>query len=321
MMHDAAPRVALLLAAIAVCAPAQAQNYPTRPIRYVVGFQPGGLNDIVARIIGQKLADTWGQPVIIDNRPGAGGNLGTELVAKSTPDGHTILNISTAQVISQSLYAKLGYSLERDLAPVALLVYTPLVVTVHNGIGAKTVSDLVAAAKTTKIVHASGGHGTISHLAGEMLKGAIGFNATHVPYKGNGPAVIDMMSGQANLLINGVPDLLPTIKSGRIRAIATMADKRHPNLPDVSTMAEQGHKDFVLGNWVGVVMPTGTPKPIIDKMYTELARQMKLPDVAEKIAQQGFDPAVSSPDDFARRIKSEIARFAKAVKESGARVD
>lgn len=312
-------RATLLAAASIACA--QAQNYPTRPIRYVVGFQPGGLNDIVARIIGQKLADTWGQSVIVDNRAGAGGNLGTELVAKSAPDGYTILNISTAQVISQSLYAKLGYNLERDLAPVALLVYTPLVVTVHNGINAKTVSDLVAASKTTKIVHASGGHGTISHLSGEMVKRAIGFNATHVPYKGNGPAIIDMSSGQANLLINGVPDLLPTIKAGRIRAIATMADKRHPNLPDVSTMAEQGHKDFVLGNWVGVVMPMGTPKPIIDKMYNELARLMKQPDVAEKIAQQGFDPALSSPEEFAKRIKSEIARFAKAVKESGARVD
>jgi tripartite-type tricarboxylate transporter receptor subunit TctC len=313
----------VLLAAVAVLTttPALAQNYPTRPIRYVVGFQPGGLNDIVARIIGQKLADTWGQPVIVDNRPGAGGNLGTELVAKSAPDGHTILNISTAQVISQSLYAKLGYSLERDLAPVALLVYTPLVATVHNGLPVKTMSDLITAAKTTKIVHASGGHGTISHLSGEMVKRALGFNATHVPYKGNGPAVIDMASGQANLLINGVPDLLPTIKAGRIRAIATFADKRHPNLPEVSTMAEQGHKDFVLGNWVGVVVPMGTPKPIIDKLYNELARQMKLPDVAEKIAQQGFDPALSSPADFAKRINVEIARFGKAVKESGARVD
>lgn len=314
-------RSVLVLLTTAIAGPVLAQNYPTRPIRYVVGFQPGGLNDIVARIIGQKLADVWGQPVIVDNRPGAGGNLGTELVAKSAPDGHTILNISTAQVISQSLYAKLGYSLERDLAPVALLVYTPLVVTVHNGIAAKTVSDLVAAAKTTKIVHASGGHGTISHLSGEMVKRAIGFSATHVPYKGNGPAIIDMSSGQANLLINGVPDLLPTIKAGRIRAIATMAEKRHQNLPDVSTMAEQGHKDFVLGNWVGIVVPMGTPKPIIDKLYGELAKQMKTPDVAEKIAQQGFDPALSSPADFAKRISAEIARFGKAVKESGARVD
>ena len=202
-----------------------------------------------------------------------------------------------------------------------LLAYTPLVVTVHNGIAAKSVRDLVAVAKSMKLVNASGGHGTISHLSGEMLKRAVGFDATHVPYKGNGPAIPDMMSGQAHLLINGIPDLLPAIKSGRVRAIAMMAEKRHAFLPDVSTMADQGYKDFVLGNWVGIVMPTGTPKPIIDKMYTEVARLMKLPEVAEKIVQQGFDPAVSSPDEFGKRIKVETARFAKAVKESGARVD
>ena len=313
--------VVLTVPALAGSAVAQVRNYPARPIRYVVAFAPGGVNDILARIVGQKLADSWGQPVIVDNRAGAGGNLGTELVAKSAPDGYTILNVSTAQVISQSLYAKLGYSLERDLAPVVLLAYTPLVVTVHNGIAAKTVSDLVAVAKSVKLVHASGGHGTISHLSGEMLKRAVGFDATHVPYKGNGPAIPDMMSGQAHLLINGIPDLLPAIKSGRVRAIAIMADKRHAFLPEVSTMVDQGYKDFVLGNWVGIVVPTGTPKPIIDKMYAEVARLMKLPDVVEKIVQQGFDPALSSPDEFGKRIKVEIARFGKAVKASGARVD
>jgi tripartite-type tricarboxylate transporter receptor subunit TctC len=229
--------------------------------------------------------------------------------------------VSTAQVISQSLYAKLGYSLERDLAPVVLLAYTPLVVTVHNGIAAKAVPDLVAVAKNIKLVNASGGHGTISHLSGEMLKRAVGFDATHVPYKGNGPAIPDMMSGQAHLLINGIPDLLPAVKSGRVRAIAIMADKRHAFLPEVSTMADQGYKDFVLGNWVGIVMPTGTPRPIVDKMYNEVARIMKQPDAMEKVVQQGFDVSVSSPEDFGKRIKVEIARFAKAVKESGARVD
>mgnify|MGYP003346074244 CR=1 FL=1 len=307
--------------ALAAVYSANAQNYPTRPIRYVVAFAPGGVNDILARIVGQKLADVWGQPVIVDNRPGAGGNIGTELVAKAAPDGHTIINVSTAQVISQSLYTRLGYNLERDLAPVVLLAYTPLVVTVHNGIAAKTVSDLVTVAKSMKLVNASGGHGTISHLSGEMLKRTVGFTATHVPYKGNGPAIPDMMSGQAHLLINGIPDLLPAIKSGRVRAIAMMAEKRHSFLPDVSTMAEQGYKDFVLGNWVGIEAPMGTPKPIIDKLYNEVARQMKAPDVVEKIVQQGFDVSVSGPADFANRINVEIARFGKAVKESGARVD
>ena len=314
-------RLSAALLTLATAAPGDAQNYPTRPIRYVVAFAPGGVNDILARIVGQKLSEAWGHPVIVDNRPGAGGNLGTELVAKSAPDGYTILNVSTAQVISQSLYAKLGYSLERDLAPVVLLAYTPLVVTVHNGIPVKAVSDLVSVSKSIKLVNASGGHGTISHLSGEMLKRAVGFNATHVPYKGNGPAIPDMMSGQAHLLINGIPDLLPAIKSGRVRAVAIMAEKRHNLLPEVSTMADQGYKDFILGNWGGIVMPSGTPKAIIDKMYGEVARQMKQPDVVEKVVQQGFDVSVSSPADFAKRIKVEVERFGKAVKESGARVD
>ena len=231
------------------------------------------------------------------------------------------MNISTVRVISQSLYAKLGYSLERDLAPAALLAYTPLVVTGHNGIGAKRVSDLVAAAKTTKIVRASGVPRRHQPFVRRDVKMHHRFDAMYVPYKGNGAAIVDMMSDQANLLINGVPDLLPTIKFGRIRALATMADKRHPNLPDVSTMAEQGHQDFVLGNWVGVVVPMGTPQPVIDQLYNELARWMNSPDVAAKIAQQGFDPALCSPAEFARRLKTEITRFAKAMKESGARID
>jgi len=309
--------------ALAVCpaATALAQDFPSRPIRYVVAFAPGGVNDILARIVSQKLTEALGQTVIVDNRPGAGGNLGTELVAKATPDGHTMLSVSTAQVISQSLYSKLGYNLERDLAPVVLLAYSPLIVTVHAGLNVRTVPELVAAAKTTKLVNASGGVGTISHLSGEMLKRSLGFEATHVPYKGNGPAITDMMSGQAHLLINAIPDVLSGIKSTRMRAIAIMAEQRHAFLPDVATMAEQGYKDFLLGNWVGVVVPTGTPKPVIDRLYAEMARVMKQPDVAERVAQQGFDPVVSAPDEFRKRIRSEVVRFGQAVKASGAKVD
>jgi len=302
-------------------APVAAQDFPSRPIRYVVAFAPGGVNDILARIVSAKLPEVIGQSVIVDNRPGAGGNLGTELVAKSAPDGYTMLNVSTAQVISQSLYAKLGYNLERDLAPVVLLAQSPLVVTVHGGMAARSVPDLVKEAKASMLVHASGGVGTISHLSGEMLKRALGFDATHVPYKGNGPATTDMMSGQAHILINAVADVLASVKSGRVRAIGIMADKRHPLVPDAPTLLEQGIKDFVLANWVGVVVPSATPKPIVDKLYTDIARVMKQPDVAERVVQQGFDPLVSPPDPFRARIRDEIARFGKAVKESGARVD
>lgn len=300
---------------------ANAQNYPARPIRYVVAFAPGGLNDLMARMVGQKLAEATGQPVIIDNRPGAGGNLGTELVAKSSPDGYTLLNISTAQAISATLYSKLGYNLERDLAPVALLGSSPLIIGIHPGVNARTVAEFAAASKQKPLSYASGGIGTISHLSGEMLKRALSFNMTHVPYKGAGPAVADIMGGQVQLMINAVPELFPAVKAGRMRCIGVMAEKRHSFLPDVPTLIEQGHKEFVMGNWVGIVTAAGAPNGAINKLSGEINRILKQPDIVEKLAQQGVDPVQSTPEAFGRHIRSEIARFGKAVKESGARVD
>lgn len=314
-------RVGVIAIASAASAWAHAQNYPARPIRYVVAFAPGGLNDIMARIVGQKLSESLGQPVIVDNRPGAGGNLATELVAKSTPDGYTIMNISTAQAISATLYSKLGYNLERDLAPVSLLGGSPLIIGIHPGVTARNVAELAAAAKQKKLSYASGGVGTISHLSGEMLKRALNFDMTHVPYKGAGPAINDVMGGQVQMMINAVPELFPSVKAGRMRCIGVMADKRHPFLPDVPTLAEQGHKEFVMGNWVGIVTAAGSPKGAIDKLSSEINRILKLPDVVERLTQQGVDPAQSTPDSFGRHIKAEVARFGKAVKESGARVD
>ena len=328
-MHAALPSFlhkpvmfALALAACAiVSASTHAQNFPKRPIRYVVAFAPGGLNDLMARMVGQKLSEATGQPVIIDNRPGAGGNLGTELVAKSSPDGYTLLNISTAQAISATLYSKLGYHLERDLAPVALLGSSPLIIGIHTGVSARNVAEFAAASKQKPLSYASGGVGTISHLSGEMLKRALGFDMTHVPYKGAGPAVADIIGGQVQLMINAVPELFPAVKAGRMRCIGVMAEKRHPFLPDVPTLIEQGHKEFVMGNWVGIVTATGTPKDAINKLSNEINRILKLPDIAEKLAQQGVDTIQSTPESFGRHIKAEIARFGKAVKESGARVD
>ena len=300
---------------------AQAADYPTRPIRYVVAFPPGGVNDAIARILSQRMSDTLGVPVIVDNRPGAGGNLGSELVAKAAPDGHTLLNISTAQAISQSLYAKLGYSLERDLTPVILLATSPLIVAIHPGVNARGVADLIAVSKIKPVRFSSGGIGTISHLSGEMLSRALGFEAIHVPYKGGGPATIDLISGQVQMMINAVTDIAPAAKAGRLRAIGTMADKRHPQLPEVATLPEQGYKDFVLSNWVGIVAPTGTPKARVQRLYTDIARIMKQPDIAERVVAYGFDAVVATPEQFSRHIQAEVIRFAKAVKESGARAD
>ncbi|HTD91049.1 MAG TPA: tripartite tricarboxylate transporter substrate binding protein [Burkholderiales bacterium] len=314
-------KLSVSLITLTACASVPAQNYPNRPIRYVVAFAPGGINDILARIVGQKLSEITGQSVIVDNRPGAGGNLGTELVAKSSPDGYTLLNISTAQAISATLYSKLGYNLERDLAPVALLGSSPLIIAIHPGVNARNVAEFAAASKQKPLSYASGGIGTISHLSGEMLKRALGFDMTHVPYKGAGPAIADLMGGQVQMMINAVPELFPTVKAGRMRCIGVMAEKRHPFLPDIPTLIEQGHKEFVMGNWVGVVAATGTPKDAISKLSTEINRIMKQPDVVEKLTQQGFDPVQSTPESFGRHVRAETARFGKAVKESGARVD
>ncbi len=298
-----------------------AADYPTRAMRYVVAFGPGGLNDVVGRVFCQKLNEAWGQPVIVDNRPGAGGNTGAELVARSTPDGYTMLSISTAHAIGQTLYQKLGYSLERDLVPVSILGSSPLITVVNAGVPVKSVPELVKYAKSNKIAYASGGVGVISHLSMEMLKQAAGFDATHVPYRGGGPALVDLLAGQVQFHSNDMGLVLPGIKSGKLRPIGMMTEKRHPLQPDVPTYIEQGLKDFVMGNWIGVVVPAGTPKPIIDKLASELSRIAKLPEVVQRFAGQGFDTTGSTPEAAAALVKKETVRFGAAVKASGAKVD
>jgi len=298
-----------------------AADYPSRPIRYVVAFAPGGLNDVIGRVICQKLSEAWGVPVIVDNRPGAGGNLGAELVAKGTPDGHTMLSISTAHAIAQTLYTRLSYSLERDLAPVVTIGSAPLITVVHPGVPAKSVPELVKYARASKIAYASGGVGVISHLSMEMLKQAARFDAVHVPYKGGGPALIDLMAGQVQLHSNDIGLVLPAIRSGKLRSIGMMTDKRHPLQPDVPTYIEQGYKDFVMGNWIGVVVPIATPKSAVSKLAAEFSRIARLPDVTKQFAEQGFDTTGSTPEEASALVKKEIARFGAAVKASGAKAD
>jgi tripartite-type tricarboxylate transporter receptor subunit TctC len=298
-----------------------AADYPERAMRYVVAFGPGGLNDVVGRVFCQKLNEAWGQPVIVDNRPGAGGNTGAELVARATPDGYTMLSISTAHAIGQTLYQKLNYSLERDLTAVSILGSSPLVTVVNAGVPVKTVPELIQYAKSNRLTYASGGVGVISHLSMEMLKHAAGFAATHVPYKGGGPALIDLLAGQVQFHSNDIGLVLSGIKSGKLRPIGMMTEKRHPLLPDVPTYIEQGYKEFVMGNWIGVVVPAGTPKPIVGKLAQELTRIAKLPDVVQRFADQGFDTSGSTPEAANALVKKEIVRFGAAVKASGAKVD
>ena len=229
MFHRFAVAVAT---AVACGSPALGADYPARAMRYVVAFGPGGLNDVVGRVFCQKLSEAWGQPVIVDNRPGAGGNVGAEVVARATPDGHTMLSISTAHAIGQTLYRKLNYSLERDLASVAILGSAPLMTVVHPSLPVKTVPELIAHAKTTRLAYASGGVGVISHLSMEMLKQAAKFDATHVPYKGGGPALIDLLAGQVQFHSNDIGLLLGNVRAGKLRAIGMMTEQRHPLQPD-----------------------------------------------------------------------------------------
>jgi tripartite-type tricarboxylate transporter receptor subunit TctC len=306
---------------LAISSAVSAADYPARPIRYIVGFAPGGINDLLARMVGQKLNESWNQPVIVDNRPGAGGNLAASLVAKSTPDGYTFMNISTAHTISQTLYSKLDYSLERDLAPVVVLGNSSLIMATHAGIPAKNVAELVTWAKGNRLIYASGGVGVISHLAMEMFKVAAKIDATHVPYKGVGPAVPDLISGQAHVMVNAIPELLPHTKGGRLRVLGTMTEKRHPFIPDVPTFIEQGYKEFVMGNWTGIVAPAKTPRATVDKIAAEVTRIIRSPEISKRLIEQGVDPLGGTPEEFGKLIKSETARFGAAVKASGARAD
>ena len=313
--------LAIGFAGLTAAQAADAADYPARPMRYIVGFAPGGINDILARIVGQKLNESWGQTVIVDNRPGAGGNLAAGIVAKSSADGYTFMNISTAHAISQTLYAKLDYSLERDLAPVAVLGSAPNIMVVNAGIPAKSVAELVDWAKKNRLIYASGGIGVISHLSMEMFKVAAKIDATHVPYKGVGPAVPDLISGQAHLMVNAIPELLPHTKGGKLRVIGSMTEQRHPFIPDVPTFIEQGYKEFVMGNWTGIVAPAGTPKPVLNKLAAEVTRIIRSPEISKRLIDQGVDPLGGTPEEFGKLIRAETARFGKAVRESGAKAE
>jgi tripartite-type tricarboxylate transporter receptor subunit TctC len=313
--------VAVIATAAVAANAATGTDYPTRPIRYLVAFAPGGINDIMARIVAEKLTESWGQPVIVDNRPGAGGNLAAGILARTNPDGYTFMNISTAHTISQTLYTRLDYNLERDLAPVVVLGNSPLIMVIGAGLPAKNVAELVDLAKKRKLAYASGGVGVISHLSMEMFKVAAKIDATHVPFKGVGPAVPALLSGEVHMMINAIPELLPHTKGGKLRVIGSLTEKRHPFIPDVPTFIEQGYKEFVMGNWTGIVAPAKTPKAVVNKLATEITRIIRTPEMSKRLVEMGVDPMGGTPEEFGKLIHAEIIRFGKAVKDSGAKAD
>ncbi|HEY0336423.1 MAG TPA: tripartite tricarboxylate transporter substrate binding protein [Burkholderiales bacterium] len=296
-----------------------AQAYPTRPIRIVVAYTPAGATDILARIVGQKMNEAWGQPVIIENRPGANGNIGTEYAAKAAPDGHTFLMTTAGpHGINPSLYRKLGYDAVKDFAAVSLVALVPNVLVVNNSLPVKDVKGLIAYAKASpgKLSYGSPGAGSTAHLSMELFKSMTGTELVHVPYKGSAGVLTDVMGGQIAATMDNMPPYLPQIKAGKIRALAVTPAKRSPALPDVPTVAEAGVPGYVSSAWFGLVAPAATPKDVINKISAETARILQLPDVRPRLAEQGAEPIGSTPEQFTAHIKAEIAKWAKVIKDA-----
>ena len=317
----------VLLAALSAFAPpaaAQAPAYPTKPIRIVVPFPPGGATDILARDVGQKLTEAWGQQVIVDNRPGAGGNIGSELVAKAAPDGYTLeMGTVGTHAINASLYAKMPYDNVKDFVPIILVAAVPNVLEVNPSVPVNSVAELIAYAKANpgKLNFASSGNGTSIHLSGELFKAMAGVEMTHVPYKGSAPALQDLIGGQVQLMFDNLPPSLPQIKAGKLRALAVTSSTRAPALPDVPTVAEAGLPGFEASSWFGLLAPAGTPPAIVAKINAEVAKWLATPEAKENLSKQGANAAGGTPEDFAKHIAAETAKWAKVVKASGAKID
>ena len=322
-----APRgrvVALLLAMTTVCIASglshAAESYPIRPIRVIVPFPPGGGNDIVGRIVALKLGEGLRQQVVIDNRGGAGGTIGTDITAKAPPDGYTLLVNNISLAVNQTLFPKLPYNTLKDLAPVSLIGRQANVVVVYAGFPAKSVRELIdhARAKPAEVIYGSGGVGTASHLATEMLKLMTQTDMTHVPYKGLGPALTDLIGGRVHLIISTMASALPQIKSGKLRPLAVTTAQRSSFYPEVPTMNEAGVKGYEFSTWYGLLVPARTPKAIVDRLNAETRKALASALVTDQFSAQGLEVAGSTPDEFGAYLRSEVQKWAKVVKASGA---
>ncbi len=319
--------ISTFAAALLVCLPliagAQADAYPAKAVRIVVPFPPGGATDAAARLVATKMSEKWGQPVVIDNKAGAGGNVGSDIVAKSAPDGYTlVMGVTGSHAINTSLYSKMPYDALTDFMPISQVAVVPNVLVVHPSVPANNLAELMALAKREpgKLNYASLGNGTAAHLGMEMLKTAAGADITHVPYKGSAPAVSDLLGGQVQMMVDGLPSALPHIKAGKLRAIALTSLHRAPSLPDLPTVAET-YPGFYADAWSGLFAPKGTPQPIVDKLSAEVQRILRLPDVRDKLVALGAEPVGSTQGEFAAHVKREINKWALVVKSSGAKVD
>jgi tripartite-type tricarboxylate transporter receptor subunit TctC len=312
-----------LLALLIVGSPAAQTTYPEKPIRVIVGFPPGGPADTVARLLGQKFAEAWGKPVVIDNVPGAAGNIAAERVAKAAPDGYTLALVAEAQiVINPSLY-KLAYDPVNDFAPVSQVTVSPYVLVVHNAVPAKSVRELVALAKAQPggLTFASAGSGSAPHMAAELFKSAAGAEIRHIPYKGVAPAIPDLLGGRVTMMFCPIAVILPMVREGKMRALAVTSLKRFSAAPELPTIAESGYPGFDVTGWLGLLAPARTPVTIVGKLHLETVKALALADLRAKLVDLGLEGIGGAPDEFAAVIKSGIPKWAKVIKESGIKPD
>lgn len=316
---------AALAAGVAASAFAQpgATDYPNKPIHIIVTFTSGGAPDILARLIGERLNAAWGQPVIVDNKPGAGGNIGADFVAKSAPDGYNIVvgTVGTHS-INGALYSKMPYDMVKDFTPITLLASTPNILVVNNNVPAKNLQEFIALGKKEgKMTFASSGSGTSIHVSGELFKTQTGIDMTHVPYKGRASAIPDLLGGRVTMMFDNMPSSLPLVREGKLRALGVTSMKRAAAAPDIPTIAEQGLPGFEAVSWFALFGPANMPKPIVDKLQAEVGKILKSPEASKRLTDIGLEPIGSTPEELAAYQRAEIAKWAKVVKDSGAKVD
>ena len=303
---------------VLACSNAMAQQYPDRPIRFLVGVAPGGGTDFVARLIGQKLSEKWGQPVVTDNRTGATGLIALEMTAKAAPDGYTCIVFNIGHLMSAALSRSAGFDTARDFAPVTLIATGTLLFAVHASVPGGNLADFISHAKAQpgRLNYASGGSASVQHLAMELLKREARINLTHVPYKGGGPGTITLVSGQVQAFITNVLSLHPHIRAGKLKALAVASPKRNALAPDVPTFAEAGYPSVDVNLWQGIMVPARTPAPVVEKLANAITEAVRTPDVVEKLATQGAEPAGSTPREFAAFLKNERSRWLALAKEA-----
>lgn len=315
--------LAFSLGAVSAGAQSPAQSYPGKPIHIVVTFTSGGAPDTLARLIGERLTDAWGQPVIIDNKPGAGGNLGSDFVAKSAPDGYNIVvgTVGTHS-INGALYQTMPYDMVKDFAPITLLASTPNMLVVNNDLPAKTLKEFIALGKKEgKMSFASSGSGTSIHVSGELFKTMTGIDMTHIPYKGRATAIPDVLGGRVTMMFDNMPSSLPLVREGKLRALGVTSLNRSAAAPEIPTLSEMGLPGFEAVSWFALFAPAGTPKPIIDKLQAEVSKIIKSPAIAKRLTDIGLEPIGSTAEQLSAHQRAEISKWAKVVKDSGAKVE